>query len=156
MKLLYSLFTLLPGVLALGQNQTVSLKSGPKLLQLAGRGLDGQILVSSNDWWGVVRAAEDLAGDIGKVTGRNLTLGNWKNKGTKPDNKGDRTTVTYEYREPTNDINVSTAEQDLWVTADILEVHSWPYLEIHWPNTSQQCQGENCDHCRHNREIRRD
>ena len=62
---------------ALGQNQTVSLNPSKGLLQLAGSGLNGQILVSSNDWWGVLRVAEDLACDVGKVTGRNLTLGNW-------------------------------------------------------------------------------
>jgi hypothetical protein len=62
---------------ALGQNQTVSLTPGDGLLQIAGSGVNGQILVSANDWWGVLRVAEDLAGDVGKVTGRNLTLGNW-------------------------------------------------------------------------------
>jgi hypothetical protein len=73
-----SLFALLvSAVNALGQNATVTLSPGKGLLQLAGSGTNGQILVSANDWWGVLRAAEDLAGDVGKVTGRNLTLGNW-------------------------------------------------------------------------------
>lgn len=102
MKLLYPVLTLLPGVLALGQAPIVTLKSAPGLLQLAGHGVDGQILLSANDWWGVARAAQDLAGDIGKVTGKNLTLGNWK-KAAAPA----KTTVTYEYHEPTNNINVS-------------------------------------------------
>ncbi len=61
----------------LGQNATVTTSYAPGLLQLGGKDLDGQILVSEDDWWGVLRAAKDLAGDIGKVTGRNLTLGNW-------------------------------------------------------------------------------
>lgn len=77
MKILTLFLTLLPSVLALGQNATVTLTGGDGLLQLAGNGVNGQILLSSNDWWGVIRAAADLAGDVGKVTGKNLTLGNW-------------------------------------------------------------------------------
>jgi hypothetical protein len=103
MKLLYSLLTLLPGVLALGQDSVVTLKSAAGLLQLAGGGLDGQILVSANDWWGVIRAAEDLASDIGKVTGKNMTLGGWQKSTTASASSA----VTYEYREPLNNINVS-------------------------------------------------
>ncbi|TVY39952.1 hypothetical protein LOCC1_G004442, partial [Lachnellula occidentalis] len=82
MKSLTSFFVLLSNlhfsVLALGQNATVTTTNpGEGLLQLAGNGQDGQILLSADDWWGVIRAAEDLAGDFGKVTGRNLTLANW-------------------------------------------------------------------------------
>jgi hypothetical protein len=65
-------------VTAFGQNATVTTKSSPGLLQLTGSGIDGQILVSASDWWGVIRAAQDLAVDFGKVTGKNLTLGNWQ------------------------------------------------------------------------------
>jgi hypothetical protein len=36
----------------------------------------GQILVSSDDYWGVIRAAGDLALDFGRVTGTNYTLSN--------------------------------------------------------------------------------
>ena len=75
------LLGLIPSVLALGQNATVTLNSAPGLFQLAGSGTAGQILLSANDWWGVIRAAQDLAGDFGKVTGRNLTLGNWQSGG---------------------------------------------------------------------------
>ena len=71
----------MPAALGLGQNATVTLTAGQGLLQLAGGGTNGQILVSANDWWGVLRAAEDLAGDVGKVVGRNLTLGNWMTAG---------------------------------------------------------------------------
>ena len=73
---------ILPGILALGQNQTVTLTGGNGLLQLAGNGKNGQILLSSNDWWGVIRAAEDLAMDFARVTGKNLTLANWLSSGT--------------------------------------------------------------------------
>jgi hypothetical protein len=122
---------LLPSVLALGQNATVTLTSGSGLLQLAGKGINGQILLSANDFWGVIRAAEDLAGDFGKVTGTNLALGNfvsgqsstanvtkrdgqWKGDGKGPrdsphhgeHDSGSGTTVLYTYNPPTNDINV--------------------------------------------------
>jgi hypothetical protein len=68
---------LLPAIAALGQNATVTTKADSSLLQLAGSGISGQILVSSEDWWGVIRAADDLAHDFGRITGKNLTLGNW-------------------------------------------------------------------------------
>lgn len=77
-----TLAALVTSIHALGQNQTVSLIPGNGL-QIAGSGINGQILVSANDWWGVLRAAEDLAGDVGKVTGRNLTLGNWIASGSE-------------------------------------------------------------------------
>jgi len=77
-----ALLPLLSSVIALGQNATVTTVSpSSELLHLAGSGLDGQILLSANDWWGVIRAAEDLAADFGKVTGKNLTLGNWRSVG---------------------------------------------------------------------------
>lgn len=62
---------------ALGQNATVTMQSATGLLMLADQSQSGQILLSANDWFGVLRAAEDLAGDFGKVTGKNLTLGHW-------------------------------------------------------------------------------
>ncbi|TVY84194.1 hypothetical protein LSUE1_G001541 [Lachnellula suecica] len=72
------LFPLVSLVAALGQNATITTTAPASgLLQLAGTGIDGQILLSADDWWGVIRAAEDLATDFGKVTGKNLTLGNW-------------------------------------------------------------------------------
>lgn len=77
-SVLIALSPLVPFAAGLGQNATVATShAGPDFLQLAGDGIDGQILLSANDWWGVIRAAEDLAIDIGKVTGKNLTLGNW-------------------------------------------------------------------------------
>lgn len=115
------LLATLPGVLALGQSPTITLNGGPGDFQLAGNGAHGQILLSSNDWWGVIRAAQDLAGDVGKVTGKNLTLGNWKAPGCHADiipNPADgehsktvtdsgKTTVLYAYNPTTNFINVS-------------------------------------------------
>lgn len=62
---------------ALGQNVTVTMESAPGLLMLANQDQAGQILMSAGDWFGAIRAAEDLAGDFGKITGKNLTLGHW-------------------------------------------------------------------------------
>ncbi|KAK4237527.1 glycoside hydrolase [Achaetomium macrosporum] len=61
----------------LGQQQIISTNSHGAELQIAGgRVGKGQILVSSNDYWGVIRAAGDLAVDFGRVTGTNYTLSN--------------------------------------------------------------------------------
>ncbi|KAH8596621.1 glycoside hydrolase family 115 protein [Bisporella sp. PMI_857] len=79
MKLL-PILALLPSVLALGQEPIVTTVQKAGLLQLAGQGINGQILLSADDWWGVIRAAEDLASDFGKISGKNLTLGSWVQK----------------------------------------------------------------------------
>jgi hypothetical protein len=97
--ILYAFSTLWCSVAALGQNATVTTSSTSGLLQLAGNGHDGQILLSADDWWGVVRAAEDLAGDFGKVVGKNLTLANYQ---------GGQTTVHYSYQPGTSFVNVSS------------------------------------------------
>ncbi|KAK4102386.1 glycoside hydrolase family 115 protein [Parathielavia hyrcaniae] len=62
---------------ALGQERIISTSSHGAQLQIAGGHVGkGQILVSSNDYWGVIRAAGDLAIDFGRVTGTNYTLSN--------------------------------------------------------------------------------
>jgi hypothetical protein len=106
---------ILPSVLALGQNQTVSLTGGPGQLLLTGRGVNGHILLSSNDYWGVIRAAQDLAEDVGKVVGTNLTLANWLAPNSKlstsphaaTSTEDGQTTVLYTYNPTTNNVNVS-------------------------------------------------
>lgn len=66
-------------VAALGQEQIISFTSSRGSLQLAGGKISkGQVLVSENEYWGVVRAAGDLALDFGRVTGTNYTLSNGK------------------------------------------------------------------------------
>lgn len=77
-------------VAALGQQAIVSFTDRPEAFQIAGGSVSKpQILVSSGDNWGVIRAAGDLAKDFGRVTGTNFTLSNG-NEGAKP--------ATYEYR----------------------------------------------------------
>lgn len=62
---------------ALGQERIISLNGTGAALQIAGGPVSkGQILVSSNDYWGIIRAAGDLALDFGRVTGTNYTLSN--------------------------------------------------------------------------------
>jgi hypothetical protein len=69
---------------ALGQEKIISTDGRKAELQIAGDKIGrGQILVSSNDYWGVIRAAGDLAVDFGRVTGVNYTLSNGE-KGAKP------------------------------------------------------------------------
>lgn len=62
-------------VSALGQKPVVSFNGTSSDFQIAGGSIKvGQILVSENDYWGVIRAAGDLAIDFGRVTGTNYTL----------------------------------------------------------------------------------
>ncbi|KAI2467110.1 glycoside hydrolase family 115 protein [Annulohypoxylon bovei var. microspora] len=66
-----------PFVVALGQPQIISFTNAEKAFQIAGGSISQpQILVSGNDYWGVIRAAGDLAKDFGRVTGTNFTLSN--------------------------------------------------------------------------------
>ncbi|KAF3764304.1 hypothetical protein M406DRAFT_339937 [Cryphonectria parasitica EP155] len=62
-------------VAALGQKPVVAFNGSAGDFQIAGGSLSrGQIIVSENDYWGVIRAAGDLAVDFGRVTGTNYTL----------------------------------------------------------------------------------
>lgn len=76
------LLGVLPFVQALGQEPIIAFGDEPLAdggFQLAGDGLGaGQILVSDNDYWGVIRAAGDLGLDFGRVTGTNFTISNGK------------------------------------------------------------------------------
>lgn len=66
-----------PLVAALGQQPIISFESSNGALQIVGGDAGtGQIRVSSNEYWGVIRAAGDLAADFGRVTGTNFTLSN--------------------------------------------------------------------------------
>lgn len=62
-------------VSALGKKPVVSFNSSTGSFQIAGGRIStGQVLVAENDYWGVIRAAGDLATDFGRVTGTNYTL----------------------------------------------------------------------------------
>lgn len=116
-NLFVALTAIFPLITALGQSSPVTTTSSTGFLRLDGR--DGQILLSAEDWWGVIRAAGDLATDFGKVTGHNLTLGGWSAKqnvtstgngttsgGKYPNGTIDRE-VLYAYRPVTSFVNVS-------------------------------------------------
>lgn len=67
-------------VSGLGQRPIIGFNNSAGAFQIAGGSIStGQILVSSNDYWGVIRAAGDLALDFGRVTGTNYTLSNGVN-----------------------------------------------------------------------------
>lgn len=74
---LISLVGLTPSVVALGQEPIISFNNSDDSFQIFGGEIKtGQIRVSKDDYWGVIRAAGDLAVDFGRVTGTNLTLSN--------------------------------------------------------------------------------
>lgn len=91
---------------ALGQQQIISFTSSEGAFQVAGGPISQpQILVSSNEYWGVIRAAGDLAKDFGRVTGTNFTLSNGES-GAEP--------ASYEYRPITrNYTHVSKPQNSL-------------------------------------------
>jgi len=93
---------LFPLAHALGQERIISTDPKGSVLQLAGGRIKrGQILVSPNDYWGVIRAAGDLALDFGRVTGVNYTLSNGQ-RGSRP--------AVYTYRPVDNTDNVNVSQ----------------------------------------------
>lgn len=83
MALKSTIFAALAGgaalVAGLGQKPIISTTASSRSFQIAGGSVSaGQILVSDKDWWGVIRAAGDLAMDFGRVTGTNYTLSSGK------------------------------------------------------------------------------
>lgn len=100
--LLATATTLLPLVTALGQKSVISFKGENDAFQLSGGSIEvPQILVSDNDYWGVIRAAGDLAKDFGRVTGVNFTISNG-NVGASP--------AAYDYRPAASNYTVVRAE----------------------------------------------
>ena len=72
-----ALAALVPLAASLGQKQIVAFEPSDGALQIAGAEIGaGQIRVSDGEFWGVVRAAGDLAADFGRVTGTNYSLSN--------------------------------------------------------------------------------
>lgn len=73
--LLFAISSVAAVVSALGQKPVVAFNGSTGAFQIAGGRISvGQILVSENDFWGVIRAAGDLATDFGRVTGTNYSL----------------------------------------------------------------------------------
>ena len=70
------LLALVGQVLALGQHICVEFKSSPTTFTVVNSGKAVPILISSDDWPGVQRAAFDFASDIESVTGVKPTLKN--------------------------------------------------------------------------------
>lgn len=73
---LASLLVLADSVLAIGQTSCVAFKSSPSTFPVVSNGKGTPILISSDDWPGVQRAAADFASDIQKVTGVKPSLTN--------------------------------------------------------------------------------
>jgi hypothetical protein len=74
-----TLLGLVPLASGLGQQAIVSFNSSDDAFQIVGGDVGkGQIRVSEDEYWGVIRAAGDLAVDFGRVTGTNFTLSNGK------------------------------------------------------------------------------
>ena len=72
-----ALTLLAPLASAIGQKKIIAFEPSDGALQVAGGDLGaGQIRVSDGEFWGVVRAAGDLAADFGRVTGTNYSLSN--------------------------------------------------------------------------------
>ena len=63
-------------VLAIGQNTCVSFTSGPATFSVVSKGSAAPILLSEDDWPGVLRAASDFQSDIHQVTGISPSLRN--------------------------------------------------------------------------------
>ena len=77
MKLFHRLLAVISfavSVSGLLQQATLSFTSDSSGLQLAGNGVKSQIILDGKDWPGVIRAANDMAMDFGRVTGTNATI----------------------------------------------------------------------------------
>lgn len=64
---------------ALGQQQIITFENSPGKLLLGSRSSRAQIIVDASEWAGVIRAANDLVADFGRVTGTNGTVTTWQN-----------------------------------------------------------------------------
>lgn len=91
-------------VAGLGQERIISPNATGSVLQIAGGSVStGQILVAPDEYWGVVRAAHDLARDFGRVTGINYTVSNGE-AGAAP--------ITYTYNPINNKNNTFVSRQN--------------------------------------------
>jgi hypothetical protein len=68
---LLSLLSLASTALAIGQNATIAFNASAGSHELASGGSSVQIMADTNDWPAVLKAANDLSQDFGRVTGSN-------------------------------------------------------------------------------------
>ena len=68
---LLSLLSLASTALAIGQNATIAFNASVGSYELASGGSSVQIMADTNDWPAVLKAANDLSQDFGRVTGSN-------------------------------------------------------------------------------------
>lgn len=67
-------FGLVRSINAIGQAPIIAFSPGDKTMQLSGNGSAPSILLDGAEWPGVIRTANDLAVDFGRVTGVNGTV----------------------------------------------------------------------------------
>lgn len=94
---------------ALGQERIISFDSSQDAFQIVGGDIrTGQIQVSEDEYWGVIRAAGDLAADFGRVTGTNFTLSNGETDASpakysfRPVDVSNNTKVSVDFFPPSN------------------------------------------------------
>jgi hypothetical protein len=148
-------------VSGLGQKPIVSFTESADSFQIAGGAVKaGQILVSSNDYWGVIRAAGDLAVDFGRVTGTNYSLSNGVQSSAP---------ASYVYN-PINNMNntfVSARSRAQLVYRQSWACVSTPFSHtiivrnygdrlLPWPHVRGSLSSRRCHYCRHNRSLERD
>lgn len=108
-------------VAALGQQPIISFNGSSGDFQIAGGSISaGQIMVSENDYWGVIRAAGDLALDFGRVTGQNYTLSTdsrLTGSNTTISNSTSSSAAVYTYN-PVNNNNNTFVSPDLFQPID--------------------------------------
>ncbi len=139
------LFSVLAGsslVAALGQQPVIAFASSTGSFQIAGGSISaGQILVSSNDYWGVSRAAGDLAQDFGRVTGTNYTVSNGESNSAP---------AKYSYNPVNNFNNTFVCACDPWMRRlanHMPLVHDYRGSFVFWAKLHGALSLEHCDHC---------
>ena len=82
LRFLFCFLSLVSTALSIGQNATITFNATQGPLSLASAGSSVQIIADETEWPAVLRVANDLAADFGRVTGTNgsMTLMN----GTAP------------------------------------------------------------------------
>ncbi|KAJ6625989.1 hypothetical protein B0H10DRAFT_2430075 [Mycena sp. CBHHK59/15] len=78
----FALLCLVSNVVALGQDTCVTFKSSASTFTVANNGKSASLILSSDEWPGVQRAAQDFAADIQRVTGIKPTVANISSRST--------------------------------------------------------------------------